>query len=1204
MREHRALPRRAASVAAVVVATLVLVPAGPAGAAETLTIGSATAGETAVKGGQELALRGTVPTGGAGAVLLEALAADGRILGDVEVNGAVLRPEQPQGDYVAVSGNDVKGRLTLTSLFSGPGAFGAPTEDVRAVRVVLCAGDGGQESVAACRGVRSATRTTSNPYRVDYTRPFVRGYELIAPDRIRVVFSEPVQHPQGESALDWQVTQPSRVVTQVQGPLPNDCQGRYLPGEDAAAGPTGCTRTLVLSQPVGEDEQPHVTYSNAPAPDRYRHDDFNRNTAEGANPGASSDAVDKVLPALPSIQKVAEDATTQESPRAESNVRSPQVVLGNLVQGQEVLVRATPTGAGRGAETAWTPVTGSSMTVTLPPLVGEGEQAEFTLLALARDDAGNVSSGNNDGSRVDGTPNPVTYLADAVPPTLLSAASTDGTSLTVTFSEPVTGTNAREDWTYRLPGGGTSMPTDVTGTGAERRLTPTAPDGTTLVYQPVASSTPYRDTRSNLLAVPATVPVSSVGAPVVELPAALLHTRSDSVTLSGTSAAGTVEVLRDTDADGKPDGAALASAPASAGRFSVPVPLPADGAYDLFVVLVTDKGRSAPARAPRVVRDTAPPVVDLQAPAGGEVFAGGSTQQVRYSATDANPQTVRIEASYDDGRTFELLTASSGGSPYAWTTPKRDSERTRVRVTSTDLAGNSTPDVSLPFVLDATPPSFSAVTVDARTVLVRLSEAVAGSSSALDWRVKGERVSQASQTTEGGRPVVRLTTGPGVTIGPDEEPVVTYEPSALSQQYQDRAKQVVARRQVPALDGILPAVPTVTAPAEPVLTKDAAYRAAGRGTVGDRVELLDPFGARVAGPVAVGPDGTWTVDAPLGRDSVNDLRARALDTHQNASAAAPVSRIEQDGTDPAVTVTEPRSGTRVEPGQQVTVRWTSTDRNLVDGQTLVQASTDGGETYTTVAEQQPASGSTTWAVPDTVTPRALLKVSTPDRAGRTGSGRSGLLGIGTAAASSPSPSASPSGSATPGPSLPPVGPVTVSVPPATITPGQKVDVTVQGDPGTRVELQAYSRPSTRYVRVRTGTLGPDGRLVLPVGPGTNTRLFARPLGGDDSTSSRSVVIGVRTALSLTVVRNGRRDYTFQGRVLPRRAGQLITLYRVTADGRRVITTQIQTDSTGTYRIRRVFTGSGRFGFLTRTGQNLNNAAGESNAGKARPTEVY
>ncbi|MCW2667190.1 MAG: hypothetical protein JWN57_2152 [Frankiales bacterium] len=206
----------------------------------------------------------------------------------------------------------------------------------------------------------------------------------------------------------------------------------------------------------------------------------------------------------------------------------------------------------------------------------------------------------------------------------------------------------------------------------------------------------------------------------------------------------------------------------------------------------------------------------------------------------------------------------------------------------------------------------------------------------------------------------------------------------------------------------------------------------------------------------------------------------------------------------------------------------------------------------------------------------------------------------SATTTSPSPSPSATNTVSPSPIASRLG---ISVSPATITPGIASVVTVTGTPGTTIELQAYSRPNTTYSVVRRGTILENGTLVFRVTPGTNTRLFAA-VTGQTGNESPSAVINVRTALSLTVVRNGSRDYTFQGRILPRRAGQLITLYRVLDDGREIITSQINTDNTGTYRIRRVFTGSGTFGFLTRTGQTLTNAAGVSNEGRARPTSIY
>jgi hypothetical protein len=57
----------------------------------------------------------------------------------------------------------------------------------------------------------------------------------------------------------------------------------------------------------------------------------------------------------------------------------------------------------------------------------------------------------------------------------------------------------------------------------------------------------------------------------------------------------------------------------------------------------------------------------------------------------------------------------------------------------------------------------------------------------------------------------------------------------------------------------------------------------------------------------------------------------------------------------------------------------------------------------------------------------------------------------------------------------------------------------------------------------------------------------------------------------------------------------VSLYRQTADGRSVLTAQTRADATtGQWTVRRAFTGSGRFGFVVRTGQDLLNAPGASN----------
>ncbi len=192
----------------------------------------------------------------------------------------------------------------------------------------------------------------------------------------------------------------------------------------------------------------------------------------------------------------------------------------------------------------------------------------------------------------------------------------------------------------------------------------------------------------------------------------------------------------------------------------------------------------------------------------------------------------------------------------------------------------------------------------------------------------------------------------------------------------------------------------------------------------------------------------------------------------------------------------------------------------------------------------------------------------------------------------------------------PVAPTSVPVPPdpndpcyavtslanATIVATGAGSVTVTAKPGAQVELLAYSRPSTTFRVVRTATVGSNGTAVFAVRPPTNTRLYGRVKGCTPDPAAVSTVLNVRTALSLFVTRTGTRAYTFSGDSLPARPrGLIVSLYRVTSTGQQVLTSQTRASATdGEWTIERTFTGTGRFGFVVRTGQDLQNAPGSSN----------
>src|SRR5206468_6367495 len=134
-----------------------------------------------------------------------------------------------------------------------------------------------------------------------------------------------------------------------------------------------------------------------------------------------------------------------------------------------------------------------------------------------------------------------------------------------------------------------------------------------------------------------------------------------------------------------------------------------------------------------------------------------------------------------------------------------------------------------------------------------------------------------------------------------------------------------------------------------------------------------------------------------------------------------------------------------------------------------------------------------------------------------------------------------------------------------------------------------------YFDARPGTLDSNGSRQFTLNPGTNTRCFVKYLNTQDNDAhvSPSVVQKVATNLSLSAYRDGVRKYHFQGTNLPRRSGQLITLYRyatgphldqycvpapesysrTSSSGCTAIrTATAYTNSTNVWRIDRTFTG--------------------------------
>lgn len=831
------------------------------------------------------------------------------------------------------------------------------------------------------------TQRLSEQFTIDATTPAFTA-RTIAPREVEVTFTEPVSGPLGP---DWRVAgQPATVASA-------DRTGRSPFEADRAQ-----VLVLTTSADFDPDAKPQVEYQ--PSRTAATGELVDRAGQGVAADDRSETADDRIRPAVPTIETV-EGRPLDDDGRVLGAADRPVLRVSGLRKGYTAVVeRATESGTP--AEGSATTAEGDTADVQSPLLPADGPHA---LRVVVTDTNGNRSV--NDDLRPgapDGGPSEVTYVLDSLVPVLLSADSEDG-DVVVDLSEAVTGDDDPDHWTLRTPSGEVRDVTAVQGSGDSRVLTVEGggPAGSELRYAP-GSTGRYTDAAGNSVADTSLV-VGGVPAPLVLSPRTELVTRQESVVIDGSAQGATVvDVFRDGNRDGSPDGAAVTSVPVGdRGAWQASVALDKDERNDLLVRARDEvTGNESPVVAvPPIVQDSRAPELELLEPTGTEVLAGGASEMVRWSSTDENhaPDGIRVELTVD-GTNYQVLAAAAApgdaeGS-LEYTVPDVDTTVARVRVTAADLAGNRTVRLSGPFTIDAVTPFFAARTVAERTVRVVFNEDVSGTLMPTDFQVAGapatvQRADGPSVQASGSR-VFTLTTVS--SIGPNETPLVRYAPTAAGQLV-DRAGQPVADddRLVLAVDGIVPAAPTVTEPAGTVYEAGPRRAFAGQSETGTSVVLVREDGSRASEPVRTQADGTWRAVGELRPNDRNVLRALATDDAGNTSAPTAAPGVVQDSLNPSVTIDAPKAGERLPLDTDVEVRWRSSDANLAPKPAVVDVTTDGGQTWRLLGEDQPASGTLTWRTPSEPTSKAAVRVRALDLAGRTGTAVEGFIGVGTAA---------------------------------------------------------------------------------------------------------------------------------------------------------------------------------------------------------------
>ena len=170
------------------------------------------------------------------------------------------------------------------------------------------------------------------------------------------------------------------------------------------------------------------------------------------------------------------------------------------------------------------------------------------------------------------------------------------------------------------------------------------------------------------------------------------------------------------------------------------------------------------------------------------------------------------------------------------------------------------------------------------------------------------------------------------------------------------------------------------------------WKSASRiGLVAHQVQLSTDGGATYNQDISPRLDGTarsyiWTPTADMVTKEAR-VRVVAIDRIGNwgADDSDGIFIIQQgDRQSPAVKVLYPNGGERLQPGQQVLIRWKSDDNVGVVWQSVL-LSTDGGITYSDISGSLDGTAqSFLWTVPRLATFEALMRVVAVDRSGNQG----------------------------------------------------------------------------------------------------------------------------------------------------------------------------------------------------------------------------
>lgn len=294
------------------------------------------------------------------------------------------------------------------------------------------------------------------------------------------------------------------------------------------------------------------------------------------------------------------------------------------------------------------------------------------------------------------------FTIDATPPRF-GARTVDADHILVEFTEPVSGTTVKGEWTIDLDGDGPDPSFPATGVSpksgeniTELTLTtfPTREvrgnDTPTITYEPLPNSTAFRDAAGNVVPENArdAVAADEIAPLKPSLDAFDNIVNSRKLRLAGTAEAGPGNEGNKVLARRlRPAGAVGAREVEEDGRFTMRVAL-AQNAKNVFEVWARDpSGNLSPKQRIKVIEDSARPRVTVKS--RKKPIRDGRRFAIRWRTREARRDFAIIKYRAKPGGKGVIFKKTADDGRQRWRVPsKLDGRRVQIRVISVDKAGN------------------------------------------------------------------------------------------------------------------------------------------------------------------------------------------------------------------------------------------------------------------------------------------------------------------------------------------------------------------------------------------------------------------------------------------------------------------------------------------------------------------------------------